>query len=93
MAISPSPPLLSSANWLRAISDSTKCVFRTAGPPVPEHILLGEEGSGRFFATSYSPAAFLPGQGSPQPSNAQGRARRPGLAANSRERREARDEG
>ena len=28
-----------------------------------EHILHGEEGGGRFFATSYSPAAFLPVQG------------------------------
>ena len=27
---------------------------------MPEHILHGEEGSGRFNPTSYSPAAFLP---------------------------------
>ena len=58
---------------------------------MPEHILHGEEGSGRFYpATSNRacPAAFLPGQGSPQPSNAQGLARRPGSAANSAERSE-----
>ena len=30
---------------------------------MPEHIRLGEEGSGRFNPTSYSPAAFLPVQG------------------------------
>ena len=30
---------------------------------MPEHILLREEGSGRFNPTSYSLAAFLPAQG------------------------------
>ena len=37
-----------------------------------EHILHGEEGGGRFFATSYSPAAFLPVQDAREYGNAVG---------------------